>query len=377
MSAAIGKKPFIYILMPFGGQRGYEGGQAESKHVFQTIEDAADEVFGKGRYTLRRELEMTNTGSIASSIVENIATADYVIADITGANPNVCFELGIRHSLKQNGTILICQDTSRPLPFDVSHHRFFFYSQKLFEQESMSLFSGLCKYLKKLKDEIGTERDGLDSPVYEAFRTRNILRRPDPLNPVRQDTFQDITEARTKIREVSRAALEHGESVHIKYIGMTMFNAWEQLKWVFEKLKQDCELEDLANQEVKFEVAMMCPEWLEREKIRDTWTGDQAIRFKNEIKDYFDEAPERWCGTVALYEHMPCIHGALVNENHLFWGVSRWEQKGMHAGDKHFDYITGSTRLGKDTIAVFQSWFDRCFSGQDQKYFPLHLASAS
>jgi hypothetical protein len=43
---------------------------------------------------------------------------DIVIADLTDSNPNVYWELGVRHSLK-SGTILI-KDHNYKIPFDLS-----------------------------------------------------------------------------------------------------------------------------------------------------------------------------------------------------------------------------------------------------------------
>ena len=48
-------------------------------------------------------------GSIINGIVENLNSSDLVIADLTGNNPNVMYELGVRHSLKR-GTIMLTQD---------------------------------------------------------------------------------------------------------------------------------------------------------------------------------------------------------------------------------------------------------------------------
>src|SRR3989304_4593293 len=40
-------------------------------------------------------------GDIASQIITNLASSDVVVADLTDHNPNVFWELGVRHSYKQ------------------------------------------------------------------------------------------------------------------------------------------------------------------------------------------------------------------------------------------------------------------------------------
>ena len=49
------------------------------------------------------------TGNFIRDILDGLNRADVVIADLTDRNPNVCYELGIRHTLK-NRTILIAQN---------------------------------------------------------------------------------------------------------------------------------------------------------------------------------------------------------------------------------------------------------------------------
>lgn len=53
----------------------------------------------------------------------------FVIADITYPNPNVFYELGIRHAIK-TGTILIRENVNFSIPFDISHLRHIEYTQE-------------------------------------------------------------------------------------------------------------------------------------------------------------------------------------------------------------------------------------------------------
>jgi len=59
-------------------------------------------------------------------IVEFIASADIVIADCTGNNPNVLYELGLAHALGKE-TILITQDSMDGVPSDIKLFEFIKY----------------------------------------------------------------------------------------------------------------------------------------------------------------------------------------------------------------------------------------------------------
>lgn len=72
--------------------------------------------------------EELNPCSISNDIFIKLMHSKYVIADITYPNPNVFYELGIRHAIKP-GTILIREKVDFSIPFDISHLRHIEYSQ--------------------------------------------------------------------------------------------------------------------------------------------------------------------------------------------------------------------------------------------------------
>lgn len=57
---------------------------------------------------------------IYSKMYKMIQAADIVIADITGLNANVMYELGARHALKDKQTIMFRSDDNNDVPFDVN-----------------------------------------------------------------------------------------------------------------------------------------------------------------------------------------------------------------------------------------------------------------
>lgn len=73
--------------------------------------------------------EELNPGSISNDIFTKLMHSRYVIADITYPNPNVFYELGIRHAIKP-GTILIRENVDFSIPFDISHLRYIPYTQE-------------------------------------------------------------------------------------------------------------------------------------------------------------------------------------------------------------------------------------------------------
>ena len=70
--------------------------------------------------------EVSIPGSITTDIVSRLMHSDYVIADVTYPNPNVFYELGLRHA-SRNGTIIIRDKAGPRVPFDISHLRYIEY----------------------------------------------------------------------------------------------------------------------------------------------------------------------------------------------------------------------------------------------------------
>jgi SepF-like predicted cell division protein (DUF552 family) len=72
-------------------------------------------------------------GQINDQILEEIQTADLVIADLTELTPNGFYELGVRHATGL--PIVLLAQTGHPLPFDMKDFRFVVYSYNATDDE--------------------------------------------------------------------------------------------------------------------------------------------------------------------------------------------------------------------------------------------------
>jgi len=64
--------------------------------------------------------EIPHSGSIEVQMYLELLTADVVVADISTANPNAIYELGIRHALRPRTTVVI-SESGLSYPFDLNH----------------------------------------------------------------------------------------------------------------------------------------------------------------------------------------------------------------------------------------------------------------
>ncbi|MFO7734018.1 MAG: hypothetical protein R6X21_10270 [Candidatus Aminicenantes bacterium] len=152
-----------FVIMPFGSKNEYDKGEKESKFIFKYIICPALKAMEKSEKSpieVIREVDKSTAGNITKSILNNIARADICIVDITGLNPNVFFELGIRYSLKEKITILIKQAKTE-IPFDISGFKCISYD--CYEPDDAIL--SIADFL--INGRTGTRY--IDSLVFEVF----------------------------------------------------------------------------------------------------------------------------------------------------------------------------------------------------------------
>jgi tetratricopeptide (TPR) repeat protein len=109
-------KPLCFVLMPFGRKADASGQVTHFDEVYKRI--IAPAIALSDMEPIRADEEKVG-GTIHKPMFERLLLCEYAIADITGANPNVYYELGIRHAIRPRSTVIMfAQGTV--LPFDVA-----------------------------------------------------------------------------------------------------------------------------------------------------------------------------------------------------------------------------------------------------------------
>ncbi len=79
----------------------------------------------------RRADETYGPGLILADVTREITESEFVIAEITPANPNVYYELGFAHATNKPTILLADRQAIKQLPFDVSPFRVLFYENSI------------------------------------------------------------------------------------------------------------------------------------------------------------------------------------------------------------------------------------------------------
>jgi hypothetical protein len=127
---------FAFVLMPFDPKFDdvYKLGVQQTAKRFGISAERVDE-------------QIFHKENILERIYNQIATADFIIADMTDRNPNVFYETGYAHA--KGKTCLLLTSNADDIPFDLKHHRHIIYGNSI-----QNLILQLERELPAVKSEV-------------------------------------------------------------------------------------------------------------------------------------------------------------------------------------------------------------------------------
>ena len=129
------KDNYCFVLMPFKAE------------LIEVYEDSIKVAVNSCNMMCERADDIFHNTSIMEVVWTKICSSEIVIADLTGKNPNVFYEVGIAHTLGKE-VILITQN-SEDVPFDLRHLKYIEYSISRRGQEK--LIEELILTIKSIK----------------------------------------------------------------------------------------------------------------------------------------------------------------------------------------------------------------------------------
>lgn len=179
-----------FVIMPYG-TKPIPAGDKSSDNTVRLESFDFDAVYANlirpcldaEGFTPVRSDEETGSGMVHQQMIQRIIDSDLVIVDVSSWNPNVFYELGIRHTAQKSGT-LILRRQSEKLPFNIAGMRAIDYPSFRTAEE----WSRGGDRVEEAKDRlraaiIASLRPGLpDSPVHTLVPGLNVSRPARPLN---------------------------------------------------------------------------------------------------------------------------------------------------------------------------------------------------
>ena len=183
--------------------------------------------------------EFIRQGNIREDMFRLLVTADLVVADVSIHNPNVFYELGIRHGLQQRHTFLLREKaTQAKYPFDLQTDRYFVYDYADLEGSVGGLVAAL-------RSTLGSDPRHKDSPVFQLLpnlkpHDRAVLR-PVPLDFQEEVELARVGGQRGDLRLLADEAQSfEWESEGLRLVGEAQFKlkAFQGAKETFEALRK-------------------------------------------------------------------------------------------------------------------------------------------
>lgn len=108
-----------FVIMPFG-EKDDQGQKIDFDAVYDAVIKPAVEALNENRIRIKcvRCDEIERAGFIHERMIQHIVDADVAVVDITTQNPNVFYELGVRHALHDRVTVLLRREGTKN-PFNI------------------------------------------------------------------------------------------------------------------------------------------------------------------------------------------------------------------------------------------------------------------
>lgn len=210
-------KSSCFVDMPFGKKTDPKSGvEVDFDQIYnEAIKPAVE---AAGIECIRGDKEHTG-GIIHTAMFARLLLSEFVIADLTMGNPNVFYELGVRHTARPYSTIPIFATISE-LPFDVSLVRAIPYdleNGRISKQAKEALINAIQERIERvLKGPLSK-----DSPLFQLF-----------------DKFPGI-EMSHEVTDVFRDRVEYSEEIKDKLEDARLAGTQEQVRDAIKSIQSE------------------------------------------------------------------------------------------------------------------------------------------
>lgn len=198
------KRKSCFVITPIG-----DISSATRRKIDGLIDEVIKPVMEEAGYEVEVSHRITVSGTMTAAIIRKVYECDLAIANLTGNNPNVMYEIGLRHAAAK--PIIHITENVKDLAFDVNDQRTIQYIDDI---------TGAYELKEKLKimvSNIDFEAK-VSNPITEALGYRNVVNISGEENENFTDMLLDIQSELEGIKNYNRINLlerfESGRQMH-------------------------------------------------------------------------------------------------------------------------------------------------------------------
>src|SRR6267142_2197496 len=109
-----------FVIMGFGEKTDFQSSPQRVLNLNRTYANIIKPAVTEAGHACIRADEIIHSMVIDKPLYDNLLEADLVIADLSTSNPNAIYDLGIRHALRPQRTIVMAENNFS-FPFDLNH----------------------------------------------------------------------------------------------------------------------------------------------------------------------------------------------------------------------------------------------------------------
>ncbi|WP_346892975.1 hypothetical protein [uncultured Roseibium sp.] len=188
-------KKSCFVISPIG-----EEGSDTRKRSDQVLNHIIKPVALECDYIAVRADEIDKPGLITSQVIQRVVSDDLVIADLTETNPNVFYELAVRHAFKKPFVQIIKK--GERIPFDVAGTRTIYFDHK--DLDSVQETKEAIKR-QILEIEKGGE---VETPISVSEELQSLRQSDNPEDRGRAEIIGEMSQLRSVLSNIQEMIVE-------------------------------------------------------------------------------------------------------------------------------------------------------------------------